>query len=90
LVPKLESLRLISAALIGGIPEMLGSMKSLRVLILSYYHLTGLIPTTYASSNIRTFLVDHNKLSGTIDPITTVAELDRELRGGRTYLRELI
>jgi hypothetical protein len=48
---------------------MLGSMKILWVLIMSYNHLTGLIPATFASSNIHTFLVDHNKLSGTIDPI---------------------
>jgi hypothetical protein len=60
---------------------MLGSMKSLRVLIMSYNHLSGLIPATFASSNIHTFLVDHNKLSGTIDPITTMAELDHELEG---------
>ena len=59
---------LASVALTGTLPESIGVMTALYDMDLSSNQLKGKLPAIDKLSNLRLFLLDQNKFTGTIAP----------------------
>ncbi|XP_016506049.1 receptor-like kinase TMK3 [Nicotiana tabacum] len=75
---QLLNLTMINCSLIGRLPEFLGTMSSLEVLLLSTNRLSGPIPTTFKDTVFKKLWLNDqfgNGMSGPIDVVTTMVSL---------------
>ncbi|OIT31477.1 PREDICTED: receptor-like kinase TMK3 [Nicotiana attenuata] len=75
---QLLNLTMINCSLTGPLPEFLGTMSSLEVLLLSTNRLSGPIPTTFKDAVFKKLWLNDqsgNGMSGPIDVVTTMVSL---------------
>uniref|UniRef100_A0A7N0UXD4 Leucine-rich repeat-containing N-terminal plant-type domain-containing protein n=1 Tax=Kalanchoe fedtschenkoi TaxID=63787 RepID=A0A7N0UXD4_KALFE len=74
----LSNLSMVDCNLVGEVPEFLGALPSLSVLRLSYNHLTGVIPPSFANSALQLLWLNDQGgagMSGSISVVTTMKSL---------------
>ncbi|XP_074580482.1 receptor protein kinase WSS1-like [Curcuma longa] len=68
-----------NASIYGPLPDFLGSLPSLRILRLSYNHLSGPLPRSFAGSGLQQLFLNSqqspDKLSGRIDVMGAMPQL---------------
>ncbi|KAK4772911.1 hypothetical protein SAY87_027930 [Trapa incisa] len=72
---QLTNLTCNDCNLAGPLPDYLGSMASLNVLMLARNSLSGEIPSSFASSNLQTLWLNDQRGGGMSGPITVVASM---------------
>lgn len=75
---QLLNLTCLSCGLVGPLPDFLGNLSSLSVLLLSGNSLSGVIPVSFKEMNLQMFWLNDQRdggVSGTIDVITTMTSL---------------
>ncbi|MCL7045064.1 hypothetical protein MKW94_008728 [Papaver nudicaule] len=76
---KLEALLLEYCGLVGKIPEWLGTMPNLKILLMSNNRLNGGIPATFHESQLKFLWLNDpigNGLTGTIEVVGTMRNLE--------------
>lgn len=71
----LVNLTCTKCGLVGPIPDFLGSLSNLNVLQLSYNNLTGMIPSSFAGSNIKVLWLNNQLSSGLTGPIDVITQM---------------
>lgn len=72
---QLTNLTLVDCNLAGPLPEFLGNMSSLQVLLLSKNRITGGIPATFKDSMLRMLWLNDQSGEGMTGPIDVIAEM---------------
>lgn len=72
---QLTNLTLVNCNLAGPLPEFLGNMSSLQVLLLSKNRITGGIPATFKDSMLRMLWLNEQSGEGMTGPIDVVAAM---------------
>ncbi|XP_009612396.1 receptor-like kinase TMK3 [Nicotiana tomentosiformis] len=75
---QLLNLTMMNCSLAGPLPEFLGTMSSLEVLLLSTNRLSGPIPSTFKDAVLKKLWLNDqsgNGMSGPIDVVTTMVSL---------------
>ncbi|XP_055807344.1 receptor protein kinase TMK1-like [Solanum dulcamara] len=75
---QLTNLTLMNCNLVGSLPEFLGNMSSLDVLLLSKNRLSGNIPGTFNDSELKMLWLNDQSgdgMSGSIDVVSTMRSL---------------
>ncbi|XP_004249405.2 receptor-like kinase TMK3 [Solanum lycopersicum] len=75
---QLTNLTLMNCNLVGSLPEFLGNMSSLDVLLLSKNRLSGTIPGTFEDSELKMLWLNDqigDGMSGSIDVVSTMRSL---------------
>ncbi|KAK4377784.1 hypothetical protein RND71_004080 [Anisodus tanguticus] len=75
---QLTNLTLVNCNLVGSLPEFLGNMSSLDVLLLSKNRLSGTIPGSFKDSELKMLWLNDQSgdgMSGSIDMVSTMKSL---------------
>ncbi|KAM3288354.1 receptor-like kinase TMK3 [Capsicum chacoense] len=75
---QLTNLTLMNCNLVGSLPEFLGNMSSLDVLLLSKNRLSGSIPSSFKDSEMKMLWLNDQSgdgMSGSIDVVSTMRSL---------------
>ncbi|KAJ3687830.1 hypothetical protein LUZ61_016994 [Rhynchospora tenuis] len=71
----LANLTLVNCGLVGPIPDFLGELSNLDMLQLSYNNLTGMIPSSFAGSNMKVLWLNNQAASGLTGPIDVITQM---------------
>ncbi|XP_043687308.1 receptor protein kinase TMK1-like [Telopea speciosissima] len=85
---QLTNLTAMQCNLVGPIPDFLGNMSSITVLMLSYNKLSGGIPATFSQSMLQILWLNDqsgSKLSGPIDVIASMVSLTQLWLHGNSF-----
>ncbi|CAK9152954.1 unnamed protein product [Ilex paraguariensis] len=72
---QLTNLTLISSNLAGPLPEFLGNMSSLSVLLLSFNRISGGIPASFKDSMLKMLWLNEQSGGGMTGPIDVIASM---------------